>query len=194
VIRLVVGLGNPGRRYLATRHNVGFLALDVLRDSLGLSSYDERFSGLFTLGEPSGCSGAVALLKPSTFMNLSGSSVQMAMAFLEVEAPSVIVLHDELDLGFGVVRVKVGGGHAGHNGLRSLIDRISSSDFVRVRIGVGRPPPGFGGDVGDYVLSGFDPVEQAGLPGVIEEAVDAVRTVLLSGPSAAMNHVNARSS
>jgi PTH1 family peptidyl-tRNA hydrolase len=116
------------------------------------------------------------------------------MAFLKVEAPRVIVLHDELDLGFGVVRVKVGGGHAGHNGLRSLIDRISSSEFVRVRIGVGRPPPGFGGDVGDYLLSGFDPVEQAGLPGVIEEAVDAVRTVLLSGPSAAMNHVNARSS
>jgi PTH1 family peptidyl-tRNA hydrolase len=136
----------------------------------------------------------VALLKPSTFMNFSGSSVQMAMESLKLDAPSVIVLHDELDLGFGVLRVKVGGGHAGHNGLRSLMERISSSEFVRVRIGVSRPPADFRGDVGEYVLSGFDPIEQASLPGVIEEAVDAVQRILRSGPSAAMNEVNPRSS
>jgi peptidyl-tRNA hydrolase, PTH1 family len=192
MLRLIVGLGNPGSRYEASRHNVGFRALDALRGSLGLPDYREKFSGAFTHGEPAGHSSRVALLKPMTFMNLSGSSVQAAMAFLKVDAPSVIVLHDELDLDFGDVRVKVGGGHAGHNGLRSLIECIASSDFVRVRIGVGRPPPEFRGEVADYVLSGFDPVERAELPGVIAQAEDAVQRILSSGPQAAMNRVNAK--
>src|SRR5580698_2120779 len=113
--RLVVGLGNPGARYASTRHNVGFLALDALRDELAFPDYREKFSGVFTRGEALG--QPLVLLKPMTFMNLSGSSVQPAMAFLKVPVTDVIVLHDELDLPFGDVRVKVGGGHAGHNGL-----------------------------------------------------------------------------
>lgn len=188
--RLVVGLGNPGSRYASSRHNVGFMALDALRADLGLADYKEKFSGMTTRGEALG--QTVVLLEPMTFMNLSGASVQPAMAFLKVPVGDVVVLHDELDLPFGDVRVKVGGGHAGHNGLRSIIERTSSPDFVRVRIGIGRPPAGFGGDVADYVLSSFDAVERAELPAVLTRAVFAAREVLSSGAQAAMNQVNAR--
>jgi peptidyl-tRNA hydrolase, PTH1 family len=190
MLRLVVGLGNPGTKYASSRHNVGFMALDALREELGLPDYKEKFSGVFTRGDALG--QTVVLLKPMTFMNLSGGSVQPAMAFLKVSAPEVLVLHDELDLAFGDVRVKVSGGHAGHNGLRSIIERVSSPDFVRVRIGIGRPPPGFQGDVADYVLQGFDAAERAELSGVVSRAVVAAKEVLASGPQAAMNQVNAR--
>jgi peptidyl-tRNA hydrolase, PTH1 family len=190
MLRLVVGLGNPGTKYASSRHNVGFMALDALREELGLPDYKEKFSGVFTRGEALG--QTVVLLKPMTFMNLSGGSVQPAMAFLKVAVPDVLVLHDELDLAFGDVRVKVSGGHAGHNGLRSIIERVSSPDFVRVRIGIGRPPPGFQGDVADYVLSGFDSAERAELPGVVARAVVAAKEVLSSGAQAAMNQVNTK--
>jgi PTH1 family peptidyl-tRNA hydrolase len=188
---LVVGLGNPGSRYASTRHNVGFMAVDRLREELGLGDYREKFSGETVRGDALG--HGVVLLKPMTFMNVSGASVQPAMAFHKVPVQEVLVLHDELDLPFGDVRVKVGGGHAGHNGLRSIIERTSSPEFVRVRIGIGRPPPGFAGDVADYVLSGFDASEKAELPDVIGRAVVAARQVLASGAAAAMNQVNARS-
>jgi peptidyl-tRNA hydrolase, PTH1 family len=188
---LIVGLGNPGSRYESTRHNVGFMAVDALRASWGLSDYKEKFSGVFTRGDALG--HTVVLLKPMTFMNVSGECVQPAMAFLKVELQNVLVLHDELDLTFGDVRLKVGGGHAGHNGLRSILERTGSPDFVRVRMGVGRPPPGFRGDVADYVLSGFDPVERAELPGVIARAGDAVSKVLSLGLPTAMNQVNTKS-
>jgi PTH1 family peptidyl-tRNA hydrolase len=190
MLRLVVGLGNPGSRYASSRHNVGFMALDALRADLGLPDYKEKFSGVLSRGEALG--HTVVLLEPMTFMNLSGSSVQPAMAFLKVPIEDVVVLHDELDLPFGDVRVKVGGGHAGHNGLRSIIERTSSPDFVRVRIGIGRPPPGFQGAVADYVLSGFDPAEKAELPDIVSRAVSAAKEVLSSGAQAAMNQVNAR--
>ncbi len=103
-----------------------------------------------------------------------------------------MVVHDELDLPWGEVRVKVGGGHAGHNGLRSLLQRLGSPDFVRVRVGIGKPPATFLGPMADWVLSRFDPVERAELPGVLDRAVDAVRLVVKEGPQAAMNIVNVR--
>src|ERR1700722_633299 len=143
MLRLVVGLGNPGSRYASSRHNVGFMALDALRADLGLPDYKEKFSGVFTRGEALG--HTVVLLEPMTFMNLSGSSVQPAMAFLKVPAADVLVIHDEIDLPFGDVRVKVGGGHAGHNGLRSIIERLGGPELIRGRIGVGRPPPALRG-------------------------------------------------
>jgi PTH1 family peptidyl-tRNA hydrolase len=187
----VVGLGNPGSKYERSRHNVGFMALDALRSELGIPDYREKFSGAFTRGE--GLLGApVALLKPMTFMNLSGGSVQPAMAFLKVEPAELLVLHDELDLPFADVRIKAGGGHAGHNGLRSLVEHVGSPDFVRVRIGIGRPPPGFRGEVADYVLASFDPSERAELDEVVGRAVDAARKVLTLGIQAAMNQVNAK--
>lgn len=185
---LVVGLGNPGRAYEGNRHNVGFMAADGLRSSENLPEYREKFSGLWTKGETKG--DAFALLKPMTFMNLSGDSVQPATAFLKVESGSLVVIHDELDVPFGEVRLKLGGGHAGHNGLRSIIERLGSPEFIRVRVGIGRPPPGFRGDVADYVLHNFDPSEKAELPGVLDKAMSATRLIIKDGIKAAMAVVN----
>ncbi len=178
---LVVGLGNPGKSYESHRHNVGFMAVDALRDSLGAPDYRDKFSAELSKGD------AVAILKPLTYMNRSGDSVQPCAAFLKVEPASVVVVHDELDLPYGDVRLKVGGGHAGHNGLRSIIQRLGTPDFVRVRIGIGRPPPGFPGQVADFVLSPFNASERAELPDVVARAVTAIRDVVERGIDAAMN-------
>ena len=188
---LLVGLGNPGKKYEATRHNAGFLVLDAIAKSEGLEDFREKFSGLFAKGRAFGKD--VVLLKPQTFMNLSGDSVQPAMVFHKVAVGDVIVVHDELDLPFGEVRVKVAGGHAGHNGLRSLIARIGNPDFVRVRVGIGRPPVGFQGDVADYVLQGFDPTERARLAAIVDDAKAAVARIVVEGTVAAMGIVNAKS-
>jgi PTH1 family peptidyl-tRNA hydrolase len=187
---LVVGLGNPGKKYAANRHNVGFMALDAMAGDVSGLAWKEKFSGVFARGELFGqCAG---LLKPMTFMNLSGDSVQPAMAFTKASVSEVIVVHDELDVPFGEVRLKVGGGHAGHNGLRSILERAGSPDFVRVRIGIGRPPPGFRGDVADYVLNDFDPSEKAELAAILARAVLATKKVMTLGTAAAMNELNAK--
>jgi PTH1 family peptidyl-tRNA hydrolase len=194
---LVVGLGNPGKKYERNRHNVGFMAVEHLARTHGMPDFKEKFSGVWTKGEISvGSPGShrypVALLKPGTFMNLSGDCVQPAAAFLKVEPEGIIVVHDELDLPWRDVRLKMGGGHAGHNGLRSLIDRLGTPSFVRVRVGVGRPPAGFKGDVADYVLQNFDSMETVELPEVIDRACAAVEAVVAKGAQAAMNALNAK--
>jgi PTH1 family peptidyl-tRNA hydrolase len=190
-VQLVVGLGNPGREYERSRHNVGFLVADALREAAGWPDYKQKFSGVWTRGALA--SGApIALLKPQTFMNLSGDSVQPAAAFLKVAPADVVVVHDELDLPWSDVRLKVGGGHAGNNGIRSIIQRLGTPDFVRVRVGIGKPPPGFRGGGADWVLSDFDAVERAELPDVVARAIDAVRRVAEDGLPAAMNAVNTR--
>jgi PTH1 family peptidyl-tRNA hydrolase len=191
-MHLVVGLGNPGKKYEKHRHNVGFMVVEHLARTHGMSDFKEKFSGVWTKGEISVGSSRfpVALLKPGTFMNLSGDCVQPAAAFLKVEPRNVVVVHDELDLPWRDVRLKMGGGHAGHNGLRSLIDRLGTPDFVRVRVGVGRPPPGFKGDVADFVLQSFDSMEAVELPEVIDRACAAVEAVVAKGTQAAMNAVN----
>jgi PTH1 family peptidyl-tRNA hydrolase len=193
-VHLVVGLGNPGRKYEKNRHNVGFMVVSRLAQSHGLGDLKEKFSALWAKGELSrgGKRHAIAVLEPQTFMNLSGDSVQPCAAFLKVEPASVIVVHDELDLPWRDVRLKVGGGHAGHNGLRSIIGRLGTPEFVRVRVGIGRPPPGFKGDVADYVLQDFDSMEKAELPDVVDRAVEAVERVVADGLTAAMNAVNTK--
>jgi PTH1 family peptidyl-tRNA hydrolase len=183
---LVVGLGNPGKKYERNRHNVGFMVVERLRSALGLPELREKFSGFFSKGD------ALAVLEPQTFMNLSGDSVQPAAAFLKVPPANVIVVHDELDLPWKDMRLKVGGGHAGHNGLRSIIGRLGTAEFVRVRVGVGRPPPGFQGDVADYVLANFDSMEQAELPDVLDRASGAIERILEVGVPATMNALNTR--
>jgi PTH1 family peptidyl-tRNA hydrolase len=192
---LVVGLGNPGREHEDNRHNVGFMVADALHEALGLPAFREKFKGKVARGEASAAAGVrtdVVLLEPLTFMNLSGESVQPAAAFLKVPPDRIIVVHDELDLGWKDVRLKVGGGHAGHNGLRSIIQCLGTPDFVRVRVGIGKPPAGFRGDVADYVLSGFDAVERSELPAVVDVAVGAVRRVISDGIAPAMKAVNTR--
>lgn len=177
---LVVGLGNPEKKYAKNRHNVGFMVLDTLA-----SDWREKWKGFYAKD------GDVTYLKPMTFMNLSGESVQPAAAFLKAEPKDILVVHDELDLPFGDIRLKLGGGHAGHNGLRSIIACLGSPDFARLRIGIGRPPPGFRGDVADYVLSNFDGVEAAQLGEVLDRGREAVLRVLKLGIAAAMNVTNA---
>jgi PTH1 family peptidyl-tRNA hydrolase len=154
-----------------------------------LRNWQAKFGGVWTKGEIGRT--PVALLEPHTYMNLSGDSVQPAAAFLKVEPARVVVVHDELDIPWREVRLKVSGGHAGHNGLRSIIGRLGA-DFVRVRIGVGRPPPDFRGDVADFVLRDFDAAEKPQLDAVIDDGVRAVERVLADGVAAAMNVVNAK--
>ncbi|MGO8993952.1 MAG: aminoacyl-tRNA hydrolase [Polyangiaceae bacterium] len=189
-MHLIVGLGNPGREYEGSRHNAGFLVVDELCRRGGLPDFKEKFSGVWTKGDLFG--HPVAVLKPMTYMNLSGDSVQPAAAFLKVPPAEIIVVHDELDLAWKDVRVKVGGGHAGHNGLRSMIQRLGTPDFVRVRIGIGKPGAGFQGDTADWVLSSFDAMERAEWPDVEARAVLAVKTILEEGTAAAMNLANAK--
>lgn len=192
-MHLIVGLGNPGKKYARNRHNVGFMALERLAEAHGMSDFKEKWSGLFAKGEiaAGGKRHPVTLLMPQTFMNLSGDSVQPAAAFLKVAPANVIVLHDEIDLPWSDVRLKIGGGHAGNNGIRSTIQRLGA-EFVRVRIGVGRPPAGFKGEVADWVLGDFDAMERAELPDVLGRACVAVERVVADGLQTAMNAVNTK--
>lgn len=187
---MVVGLGNPGRQHENDRHNVGFLVADELQRQQGWPPFKAKFAGVWTRGSLEG--EDVALLKPQTYMNLVGDSVQPAAAFLKIPGERVVAIHDELDLSFGDVRVKMGGGHAGNNGVRSLIDRLGGANFVRIRVGIGKPPLDFGGDGAAWVLSRFDPGERAQLPGIVDRAIEALRLVVKDGPAAAMNVVNTR--
>jgi len=187
---LVVGLGNPGKNYASHRHNVGFMVVEDLASRVRADSFREKFSGLIaraSLGDEQ-----AYLLEPQTYMNESGRSVQPAMAFHKIAPTNLIVVHDELDLPFGQVRLKVGGGHAGHNGLRSIMAHVGTGDFIRLRIGIGRPPPGFGGEVADFVLSSFDSGERTNLPDILKQATETVLEVAARGVSAAMNVRNAR--
>jgi PTH1 family peptidyl-tRNA hydrolase len=182
-VHLVVGLGNPGRDCEKNRHNVGFMVVDALAHAHGFSDGRAKYGGLFSRGILA--DRDVALLKPSTFMNLSGESVQAAAAWLKVAPREIIVVHDELDLPWKTVRLKLGGGHAGHNGLRSVIQCLGSAEFVRLRVGIGRPPASFLGEVSDWVLSNFDMGETADLGGVVDIAKETVVQVLRGGFEAA---------
>ncbi len=187
---LIVGLGNPGARYARTRHNAGFLVVEQLSSRVHAGPWREKFSGEFVkcaVGQED-----CILLKPMTYMNESGRSVQAAMAFFRVDVSDLVVVHDELDLDFATIRLKRGGGHAGHNGLRSIVGTIDSGDFARLRIGIGHPPRGWQGEVADYVLSEMGPDERAEFPAVVEKAVDALVLVGKRGVAASMNALNVR--
>src|SRR5439155_4653849 len=153
---LVVGLGNPGREYARNRHNVGWLVADELARRLG-GSWRSKFSG--SLAEVRLGDHRLAVLKPETFMNDSGRSVQAAMRFFKLPPEAVLVVHDEADLDLGRLQVRRGGGLAGHNGLRSVAGQLGTSDFLRLRVGVGRPERGDPRPLADYVLSDFEPID-----------------------------------
>ncbi|MEJ5866639.1 aminoacyl-tRNA hydrolase, partial [Pseudokineococcus sp. 5B2Z-1] len=191
---LVVGLGNPGPEYAATRHNVGQMVLDVLaaRTGAGFRSHKARAAvAQARLGAlPGGRPGpAVVLAKPSTYMNVSGGPVAGLARFFSVPAERVVVVHDELDLPGDVVRLKRGGGEGGHNGLRDTSKALGTKDYVRVRVGIGRPPGRM--DPADFVLKPFGSAERRDLPVLLEEAADAVELVVLRGLEAAQQQVHA---
>jgi PTH1 family peptidyl-tRNA hydrolase len=187
---LVVGLGNPTSRYEKTRHNVGFRVIDELVRLEPSSVFQTRFHG-------ETCSidldrQRLLLLKPQTYMNRSGQSVRAAATFYKIPISDILVLHDEVDLPFGRIRLKVGGGEAGHNGLRSISQEMSSKDYARLRLGIGRPGPNFKGEIADFVLQAFPPEEEALVGDLISAGVQAVREYVSLGAQQAMNRVNQR--
>lgn len=184
---LVAGLGNPGRKYRDTRHNIGFMVADRLAERHRMRLSENKFNGQFASGRLAG--QKAYLVKPQTFMNRSGESIGEAARYHDIPVEQIIVIHDDVDLDLGRLAVKVGGGHGGHNGLRSIVDHISSKGFVRVRCGVGRPEHG---DVTDHVLGRFESSEMNIVDRVVELACDAVETILRDGPREAQNEFNGR--
>jgi peptidyl-tRNA hydrolase, PTH1 family len=180
--KLLVGLGNPGPKYLWTRHNAGFIVLDRFAQLAGIPLTKKSFSGLYGEGNHRG--ERLLLLKPQTFMNLSGRSVTEALRFHKLTCADLIVIHDDLDIPFGFVKVKEGGGHGGHNGLRSLMQELGGGQFVRVRVGIGRPAHG---DVVNYVLTNYGAEEMVGLPRLVDGVVDLVEQLLVDGVAKTMS-------
>jgi len=187
-LKLVVGLGNPGERYAETRHNIGCMVAVRMAARAGIALKRQGYQGFYGVGRLAGEEATVLL--PQTFMNRSGASVAPACQSLGVTPGDLIVVHDEIDLPFGTLRIKVGGGHGGHNGLRSITDALGHGDFVRVRLGVGRPPAG--GDVSGHVLSRFAAAERQVLADLLDQAAAAVEAILARGSAAAMNEFNGR--
>lgn len=186
-MRLFVGLGNPGAKYAGNRHNIGYMAVDRIAADHGFAPFRAKFQGLLSEGRLG--RERIALLKPETFMNLSGQSVGEAMRFFKLEPADVVVFHDELDLAPGKCRVKLGGGHAGHNGLRSLHAHIGDA-YVRVRLGIGHP--GHKDKVAPYVLSDFAKAEQDWLEDLLRGISDGAAFLAEGNDSKFMNAVALR--
>jgi peptidyl-tRNA hydrolase, PTH1 family len=182
---LVAGLGNPGREYANTRHNVGFLVVDELARRHG-GTFRSKFSG--DLSELRIDGHRVALLKPQTYMNESGRSVQPAVKFFKVEPESLLVVHDEVDLELGRLQARLGGGLAGHNGLRSVAKSLGTPEFTRLRIGVGRPERGDPRPVSDWVLTPF--TDDVDVDALVARSADAVETLLRDGLDQAQRDFN----
>jgi peptidyl-tRNA hydrolase, PTH1 family len=184
-VRLLVGLGNPGSKYERTRHNIGFRVAEEAARKLGAAlGTDSRWSARI------GKERDIAVVLPQGFMNLSGESVGQAARFWKVPANEIVVAHDEIDLEFGRIQVKQGGGDAGHNGLRSIREYLGTGDTVRLRFGVGRPPPQWEG--ADWVLAKFSPEEEKELRDLIPLAAEAALAALREGPLVAANRYNRR--
>ena len=206
---MVVGLGNPGTKYARNRHNVGFRAVELVatRHGLGELRAGGKLGGATATGVITTPRGRqkVVLLEPTEFMNLSGFAVQRAAAFYGVDLDQTLVVHDEIDLDFGLVRVKTGGGHGGHNGLRSIIAQCGGAGFARIRVGVGKPGPkpgtADGGlpkaqagdkDVAGWVLSDFPSAQAATVDALLARAADAIEAVVGLGVAPAMNEFNGK--
>jgi PTH1 family peptidyl-tRNA hydrolase len=193
---LVVGLGNPGAKYARNRHNIGFMVADELANKHGLPAWSAKLGGETTSGIITTERGRerAQLLKPMEFMNLSGFAVQRTAAFSKIEVDTILVVHDEIDLPFGTVRLKSGGGHGGHNGLRSIQEQLGDAKFARLRMGVGRDPnaPPGSKDAAGWVLSDFPSAQQKVVEQMIAAGCEDIETVLAKGVVAAMNQHNAR--
>lgn len=186
MMKLIVGLGNPGAKQANNRHNVGFQCLDRLARAHNLEFTKRQCRALLALGEIGGCK--VLLAKPLTYMNLSGEAVNPLAHRYEISLVDLLVIHDDLDLPLGVIRLRQRGGAGGHKGVLSIIEALGSQDFPRLRVGIGRPPAGQ--DPVDYVLSDFAPEEGTAIEGVYERVVAAVECWLTEGIVEAMNRHN----
>ena len=184
---LIVGLGNPGERYAATRHNAGAMVIEELTARLGTKLKSHRSGCLVAEGLVEG--EKVVAARPTSYMNESGRPVRQLADFYKTPPGKVIVVHDELDIPFGDIRVKEGGGTAGHNGLKSIASHLATKDFPRIRFGIGRPR---GGDAVDYVLQRFSGSERKELPELLTRSVEVVERIIEHGTERAMNEFNTR--
>lgn len=185
---LIAGLGNPAKEYEKTRHNAGFDALDILADKHGISITERKHKGLCGKGTVGG--RKVLLVKPQTFMNLSGESIREAAAFYQVDPAHIIVIYDDISLEAGQLRIRAKGSAGGHNGIKNIIAQLGSQDFPRVKIGVGAKPDRM--DLAAYVLSRFSQTERGMMEEAFRDAADAVEMMLSEGIEAAMNRYNGR--
>jgi len=187
---LVVGLGNPGSGYAATRHNVGQMVVDELASRGSLTFKTHKTNARVAEGRLAPGGPRFVLAKPNTYMNVSGGPVAQLLRFYSLDASRLIVVHDELDIPFDTLRLKQGGGHGGHNGVRDVIAAIGTGDFTRVRVGVGRPPGSSA--AADHVLKAFSAAERTNLPILVSDAADAVEEIASAGLTAAQNRFHAR--
>lgn len=168
-MKCIVGLGNPGNKYEKTRHNVGFMVIDELVKRHHWQLNKKKFKGIYALESLAG--EKVLLLKPQTYMNLSGESISAIMKYYQIELEDLLVIYDDLDLPAGKIRLRTKGGHGGHNGVRNTIDHLGTKDFKRIRIGIGRPETNI--PIMDYVLGNFSKEEEVAVKGSIEKSADA---------------------
>lgn len=183
---IIAGLGNPTREYEKTRHNVGFDTIDVLADRLNTSVDEKKFKGLYGRGIIAG--EKVILLKPQTFMNLSGESVREAADFYKVDPEHIIVIYDDISLDVGQLRIRKKGSAGGHNGIKNIIAHLGTQEFPRIKVGVGDKPPRM--DLADYVLSCFSKEDREKMEQAFKDAADAVEVMITEGADAAMNRFN----
>ena len=180
---IIVGLGNPGPEYAATRHNAGAMVLALLAERMGARFKSHRTRNDIAEGRLAGQS--VTLARPHSYMNLSGGPVSALLGFYKISPERTVVIHDELDVSFGTVRLKLGGGDNGHNGLRSITQSLGTRDYYRVRFGIGRPPGRM--DPADYVLKAFSTTERKELPFALDRCADATETLITKGLTEAQN-------
>ena len=183
---LIAGLGNPGAQYRRNRHNVGFMVVDTLADVMGITL--QRVEHRALVGKDHLADDRLILAKPQTYMNESGSAVAPLMRFYKIPLAQLLVVHDDLDLPFGTMRLRPGGGSGGQRGVESIVNKLSTRDFARLRIGIGRPPGRM--DPKDYVLHDFDPPDLEYLPELLDRASAAIRCFIRDGIEQAMNEFN----
>jgi len=193
-MKLIVGLGNPGRGYACNRHNIGFMCVSHFAKTQGLRFDKKQCQARIGIGEVTG--SAVVVARPQTFMNLSGQSVSRLVKKFDININDLLVIHDDLDLPPGKIRIRPGGGSAGHKGINSIITELGSPDFIRIRIGIGRPnlggdyPETSEADIVAYVLSNFSPEEKEVITQLLPRVSAAILTILTNGLTAAMNKYN----
>ena len=183
---LIVGLGNPGPQYSGNRHNAGYLCADELAAEMGVTFKRDKSRSMAATGRLAAAS--VVLAKPMSFMNVSGGPVASLRAFYKLASDRIVVVHDELDLPFGTVRLKLGGGDNGHNGLRSVTSALGTRDYYRIRVGIGRPPGRM--DPADFVLRDFTPAERKELPEILGRAAESAQILVEHGLATAQNEVH----
>ncbi|MCP5468233.1 MAG: aminoacyl-tRNA hydrolase [Deltaproteobacteria bacterium] len=185
--KLLVGLGNPGRKYTNTRHNLGFIIIDALANLWRVSPFRSKFKGEYA-EHYLDCGEKVVLLKPQTFMNLSGESVQAWVNFLKINKSDLLVIHDELDLPFGRFKAQYSAGAAGNRGIQSIIQHLGHKEFCRLRLGIGRPPQGY--DVSSYVLAKFSLEEEEIVEKITEKSIEAIDCYFKKGVDSMLQMVN----